>query len=148
MSDMPELEGGESAPVEEAPVDAAQPEQPAEMPLAEAPIVENKPKRRVSIYWKRPKSHLYEYNYDYCSNYYKGMVDYLDRKGSGVQPALPKAMSWAERSMLTYTEKREAKSRGFDPDAELLTKIRSSVDTYTTHARAYARKITSTMTYQ
>ena len=37
---------------------------------------------------------------------------------------------------------------GFDPDAELLTKIRSSVDTYTTHARAYARKITSVMTYQ
>lgn len=27
--------------------------------------------KRVSLYWKRPKSHLYEYNYDYGSNYYK-----------------------------------------------------------------------------
>lgn len=62
MSDMPELEGGEVVP--DAPADAAdaQPEVPAEMPLGEAPV-ENKPKRRVSLYWKRPKSHLYEYNY-------------------------------------------------------------------------------------
>ena len=76
------------------------------------------------------------------------MVDYLDRKGSGLNSSPPKAMSWAERSMLTYTEKREAKRSGVDPDAELLSKIRSSVDSYTTHARAYARKITSVLTYQ
>ena len=63
MSDMPELEGGEAAPVavEEAPAAEAAAEQPAEMPLGEAPV--EKRKRRVSIYWKRPKSHLYEYNF-------------------------------------------------------------------------------------
>lgn len=62
MSDMPELEGGEAPAVEEAPAaPEAAAEQPAEMPLGEAPV--EKRKRRVSIYWKRPKSHLYEYNF-------------------------------------------------------------------------------------
>ena len=43
---------------------------PTEQVNLNLPEVEKR-RKRVSIYWKRPKSHLYEYNYDYGSNYYK-----------------------------------------------------------------------------
>lgn len=126
---------------------AAEPAPAAEPQLA-MPEPEKR-RKRVSIYWKRPKSHLYEYNFDYGANYYKGMVDYLDEKSGGYKPSPPKALSWAERALKTYSEKREAAARNKDKDqdAELLHKIRNSVNTYTVHARAYTRKITSQMTY-
>lgn len=43
----------------------------ADAQLNSAPAEVERRKKRVSLYWKRPKSHLYEYNYDYGANYYK-----------------------------------------------------------------------------
>lgn len=79
----------------------------------------------------------------------KGMIDYLDERSGGYKPEPPKALSWAERALRTYSEKREAAARNQEknPDTELLHKIRNSVNTYTVHARTYARKVTSTLTY-
>lgn len=77
--DEPEMEGGGDTfvPVEggEAAVDVPADAQATEMiavegdaiPPAEIlpniPVEVEKRKSRVSIHWKRPKSHLYEYNY-------------------------------------------------------------------------------------
>lgn len=89
MSEMPELEGGDSVPVEN--VEAASAEvQTNESIVASTQLIETKRKKRVSVHWNRPKAHLYEYNYgethssqafffllsyisylDYGSNYYK-----------------------------------------------------------------------------
>lgn len=121
---------------------------PNEALLASAPVSDKK-KKRVSLHWNRPKCHLYEYNYDYGSNYYKGMIDYLDKRSSGYRLSPPKAQSWAERALKTYTEKREArgKGNGNDPDVQLLYNIRSNVRKYTVHSKLWNRKVTSHMTY-
>ena len=73
------------------------------------------------------------------------MIDYLDERGSGYKPAPPKPLTWAERALRTYSEKREAiaQHKVSDPDVELLHKIRTSVNTYTVHAKAYHRKYTA-----
>ena len=75
MSDeMPELEGGDAfVPLEDTNAVIAEGEIPAEnaadpaAAVAEVPqnipVEVEKRKKRVSLYWKRPKSHLYEYNY-------------------------------------------------------------------------------------
>lgn len=76
------------------------------------------------------------------------MVDYLDKRGSGYKLSPPRAQSWAERALHTYTEKREARGKNKnDPDVELLHKIRNNVHTYTVHTKLYNRKVTSHMTY-
>lgn len=76
MSDeMPELEGGDAfVPIDDGNVvmaegaegipaeNADQAPAPAEVPQ-NIPVEVEKRKKRVSLYWKRPKSHLYEYNY-------------------------------------------------------------------------------------
>jgi len=96
------------------------------------------------LHWNRPKSHVYEYNFDYGGNYYKAMVDYLDNRTSGLNPELPKAQNWAERAMRTYSEKRAASTNTANKDVELLHKVRGSINTYTYHAKQYARKYTTT----
>jgi hypothetical protein len=70
--EMPDLEGGDTF-IQEG--DAQASSQGMETNAAEAdqvpaaeiqpniPVEVEKRKKRVSIYWKRPKSHLYEYNY-------------------------------------------------------------------------------------
>lgn len=55
----------------EAEVPVAGEEAAAAQPAAEAPVVEMRKKKPCALYWKRPKSHLYEYNYGYGENYYK-----------------------------------------------------------------------------
>lgn len=157
---MPDLEGGDTfVPLEEG--DASAVAQETEINAAEAgsvppaeiqpniPVEVEKRKKRVSLHWKRPKSHLYEYNYDYGSNYYKGMIDYLDERSSGCKPSPPKALNWAERALKTYSEKREAAARNKDKDqdAQLLHSIRNTVNSYTVHARTYTRKVTASLTY-
>jgi len=148
MSDeFPALEGEVPMEVpagEGEPVPVAE-EEAAAAPVEVAPVVEMRKKKPCALYWKRPKSHLYEYNYGYGENYYKGMIDYLDERSSGFKPSPPKAQNWAERALKTYTERRQAAARStaVDPDVELLHKIRNNVNTYTVHAKAYARKYTT-----
>lgn len=66
MSEMPELEGGDSfVPLESG--ETGEAPAPAQVQLDEAILaaapVSDKKKKRVSVNWNRPKSHLYEYNY-------------------------------------------------------------------------------------
>ena len=78
MDEIPELEGGapsmdnndEFVPMEGAGNAEAAPAMETQQPNLNLQEVEKR-RKRVSIYWKRPKSHLYEYNYDYGANYYK-----------------------------------------------------------------------------
>jgi hypothetical protein len=88
MDEMPELEGGVPsmdncdafAPLESDGAGSAEaaPTEPQQVNL-NLPEVEKR-RKRVSIYWKRPKSHLYEYNYDYGSNYYKVVQPFIFKK--------------------------------------------------------------------
>jgi len=146
MSDeFPALEGEVSMQVPAGEGEAVPEEAAAPEPAAAAPVVEMRKKKPCALYWKRPKSHLYEYNYGYGENYYKGMIDYLDERSNGFKPSPPKPLNWAERALKSYTEKREAaaRSNAINPDVELLHKIRNNVNTYTVHAKAYARKYTT-----
>ncbi len=77
MSDeIPELEGNDtfvpmdSTVAEESGIGASVDETAAGA-QSSMPVEVERRKKRVSLYWKRPKSHLYEYNYDYGENYYK-----------------------------------------------------------------------------
>lgn len=149
----PALEGESSVLVDETVQAAAEGEsaEPVAAAAAEdtATAAAAKPERRkkkpCDLYWKRPKSHLYEYNYGYGENYYKAQIDYLDQRSNGFKPSPPKALNWAERALNAYTERRGARrnNKVNDPDVELLHKIRNNVNTYTVHAKAYARKYTT-----
>ena len=75
----PTLEGEQELAPAEAPAEApagAPAEAPAPEPeaAAPAPVVEMRKKKPCNLFWKRPKSHLYEYNYGYGENYYKVSV--------------------------------------------------------------------------
>jgi len=43
-------------------------------------------------HWARPKSTLYEYNYDYGSYYYRPMIDYLNVRSKGGYAEVVKPM--------------------------------------------------------
>ena len=70
-SNRPTARMSEEVPALEAPA-AADAAPPAEAP-AEAPqsVAEARKKRGPPLHWNRPKSHVYEYNFDYGGNYYK-----------------------------------------------------------------------------
>merc|ERR1712137_1444051 len=126
MSDeFPALEGEVSMQVPAGEGEAVPEEAAAPEPAAVAPVVEMRKKKPCALYWKRPKSHLYEYNYGYGENYYKGMIDYLDERSNGFKPSPPKPLNWAERALKSYTEKREAaaRSNAINPDVNCCTKF-------------------------
>lgn len=52
---------------------------------------------RTGSHWKRPPTKVYDYNYDVGSNYYKGMINHLDKKYAGVSTEPPGPKSFAER---------------------------------------------------
>jgi len=103
------------------------------------------PKRRVAafVHWKRPKSQLYEYNYDYGSNYYRPMIDYLDERASGGHPATPKPMLWEERALKSYMDRNHRSSASkVSRDAMLLQSLRSSSNRYMAHTKSFiARRV-------
>lgn len=52
----------------------------------------------------RPKFLQYRYMYDYRTNYYDDVIDYLDKRGRGVNREVPRAQTWAERVLRTHTK--------------------------------------------
>jgi hypothetical protein len=104
------------------------------------------PKRRPKhfVHWQRPKSQLYEYNYDYGSNYYRPMLDYLDQRAQGGHPEQPKAMSWEERALRSYMDRgRISSASKISKDAMLLQSIRSTSNRYIAHTKTYiSRRVT------
>jgi len=104
---------------------------------------EPKKRPKVFVHWARPKSYVYEYNYDYGSNYYRPMVDYLDQRQRGGKPEAPKPLSWEERALKSYLERTaRTSSLRHTRDHELLQSIRSSSHHYLAHTKTYARKVT------
>ncbi|ODN04188.1 Flightin [Orchesella cincta] len=103
------------------------------------------PKKKITqfVHWARPKSSLYEYNYDYGSYYYRPMIDYLDSRSRGVRSDIPVPQYWEERALRSYMDRnRRTQSVRISRDAQLLQNIRSSQSHYVVHAKTTARKLT------
>ena len=100
--------------------------------------------------WKRPKSHLYEYNYDYGSNYYRSMINYLDARNGGERGLeRPGPETWGERALKSYLERayRKDHMREPGPDEQLLYHIRRSCSSYIHHAKSYSRRLTTQVNF-
>lgn len=52
----------------------------------------------------RPKFLQYRYMYDYRTNYYNDVIDYLDKRAKGEACDVPRAQTWAERVLRTHTK--------------------------------------------
>jgi hypothetical protein len=107
------------------------------------------PKKKITQFshWARPKSTLYEYNYDYGSYYYRPMIDYLDQRSRGTRAEAPKPMFWEERAQQAYSDRsRRTQSCRVSRDSVLLANIRNSASHYVAHNKSYTRKVTG-MTY-
>ncbi|KAJ4436502.1 hypothetical protein ANN_16533 [Periplaneta americana] len=89
-------------------------------------------------HWSRPTHLQYRYLYDYRHNYYNDVIDYLDRKTRGLNRDIPRAQTWAERVLRTYTKDvSSAANTSRNRDIELLTSIRACNNYYTYHSRDY-----------
>jgi len=107
------------------------------------------PKKKITQFshWSRPKSTLYDYNYDYGSYYYRPMIDYLNHRSRGDRVEAPKPLFWEERALNSYMDRsRRTQSCRINRDTVLLQNIRNSANHYIAHSKNYARKITG-MTY-
>jgi hypothetical protein len=128
----------ELAPEEAPPTEAL----PEEEPPAPEVSTSRDPNRRILYrHWSRPTSLQYNYIYDYRRNYYDDVIDYLDRKTKGLNRDIPRAQTWAERVLRTYT--KDTKSAAFQSrhrDVELLNSIRASNCFYRLHNRDYLIK--------
>ncbi|OXA62897.1 paramyosin, short form [Folsomia candida] len=94
-------------------------------------------------HWARPKSALYEYNYDYGSYYYRPMIDYLNSRSQGARADTVKPLFWEERALKSYMDRsRRTQSCRVNKDTILLQNIRNSNSHYVAHSKSYARKIT------
>jgi len=106
----------------------------------------SKSKKKVTefVHWERPKSQLYEYNYDYGSYYYRPMIDYINQKRSGGSGPAPKPQFWEERALRSYMDRniKRSHSTRLTKDEILLKNIRNSSHHYVIHSKAYAQKIT------
>lgn len=49
----------------------------------------------------RPKFLQYKYMYNYRTNYYDDVIDYIDKKQTGVAREIPRPQTWAERVLRT-----------------------------------------------
>lgn len=52
----------------------------------------------------RPQFLQYRYMYDYRTNYYNDVIDYLDKRSRGQKVEVPRAQTWAERVLRTHTK--------------------------------------------
>ncbi|XP_037035142.1 flightin [Bradysia coprophila] len=123
----------------DAPADG-EPLPEAEVPPQEDP---NRP-RPLQLYkhWVRPKFLQYRYMYDYRTNYYDDVIDYLDKRGRGVNREVPRAQTWAERVLRTHTNpsaldyyKGQKKE-----DRHLIQTIAATIRTHNYHTKAYENR--------
>ncbi|KAH8296330.1 hypothetical protein KR054_004881 [Drosophila jambulina] len=88
----------------------------------------------------RPKFLQYKYMYNYRTNYYDDVIDYIDKKQTGVARDIPRPQTWAERVLRT----RNISSSGIDSfapsakrDKQLIQTLAASIRTYNYHTKAY-----------
>ncbi|EDV97382.1 flightin [Drosophila grimshawi] len=99
-------------------------------------------RKPVQLYrhWVRPKFLQYKYMYNYRTNYYDDVIDYLDKKQVGVSREIPRPQTWAERVLRT----RDINGNGIDNyaqstkrDKHLIQTLAASIRTYNYHTKAY-----------
>jgi len=141
----------EPAPAAAAPAPAAAEEAPPAAavedarPEAEVPPQETDAYRRpVQLYrhWVRPKFLQYRYMYDYRTNYYNDVIDYLDKRSKGQNPDVPRAQTWAERVLRTHTNPSSLDYYNSQKkeDRHLIQTIASSIKTHNYHTKAYINR--------
>ncbi|XP_055689765.1 flightin isoform X2 [Lutzomyia longipalpis] len=99
-------------------------------------------------HWVRPQFLQYNYMYDYRTNYYDDVIEYLDKKNRGLKPEVPRAQTWAERVLRTHTSKHRPVFECCTPmkkgDSKLIQTLSSSIKAHNYHSRAYiSRKYSS-----
>nr|CAD7464254.1 unnamed protein product [Timema tahoe] len=90
-------------------------------------------------YWTRPTHLQYKYLYNYRYNYYDDVIDYLDKRSKGLTREIPRAQTWAERALRSFSSRSETYSDRHK-DWELLNTIRASNNYYHYHSRDYITK--------
>ncbi|KAH8286840.1 hypothetical protein KR018_001532 [Drosophila ironensis] len=122
--------GEEAAPEEEV---AAPPPPPPEDDGYRKPV-------QLYRHWVRPKFLQYKYMYNYRTNYYDDVIDYIDKKQTGVSREIPRPQTWAERVLRT----RNISGGGIDSyapsakrDKQLIQTLAASIRTYNYHTKAY-----------
>lgn len=101
-------------------------------------------RRPVTLYkhWVRPKFLQYKYMYNYRTNYYDDVIDYLDKRQHGVDRDIPRAQTWAERVMRTNASSRNLESykAQHKEDKHLIQVLAASIKTHNYHTRAYINR--------
>lgn len=99
-------------------------------------------KSRQVFFSYRPKFLNYKYIYDYRSNYYDDVIDYLNKRQKGLIRDVPRAQEWAERAMrysvqnYGQTEADQAAAK----DLYLLGDISTSARFYRYHSNAFVHQ--------
>ncbi|XP_034480842.1 flightin [Drosophila innubila] len=98
-------------------------------------------RKPVQLYrhWVRPKFLQYKYMYNYRTNYYDDVIDYLDKKQVGVTRDIPRPQTWAERVLRTRNI-NGSDIESFVPtkrDKQLIQTLAASIRTYNYHTKAY-----------
>ncbi|KAK5642868.1 hypothetical protein RI129_009035 [Pyrocoelia pectoralis] len=90
-------------------------------------------------HWIRPKFLQYNYLYNYRHNYYDDVIDYLDKRQRGLSRDVPRAQTWAERALRTYTNKfnREEYFKQSADDTKLVTNSKLSGSFHRYHSKQY-----------
>ncbi|KAL0279889.1 UNVERIFIED_CONTAM: hypothetical protein PYX00_001357 [Menopon gallinae] len=97
-------------------------------------------------HWVRPRTSQYSYLYDYRKNYYDDVIDYLDRRKSGMYRDVPRPQTWAERALRTYTQKLGTTENAIKArnDTDLIHKVQQSRVLHTVHTKlSHARHFTT-----
>ncbi|XP_036325962.1 flightin [Rhagoletis pomonella] len=132
--------GAESAPVEGEAGPAAAEEEAAPPP---PPPEDDGYRKPVQLYrhWVRPQFLQYKYMYNYRTNYYDDVIDYLDKKQVGVPREIPRAQTWAERvlrsSSTGYGRDLDSYTSSGKRDKHLVQTLAASIRTHNYHTKAY-----------
>ncbi|XP_068148850.1 flightin [Drosophila tropicalis] len=126
----------------ETPVEGAAAEPEEEFKAPPQPPEDDGYRKPVQLYrhWVRPKFLQYKYMYNYRTNYYDDVIDYLDKKQVGEARDIPRPQTWAERVLRT----RNISGSGIDSfapstkrDKQLIQTLAASIRTYNYHTKAY-----------
>ncbi|XP_017059400.1 flightin [Drosophila ficusphila] len=98
-------------------------------------------RKPVQLYrhWVRPKFLQYKYMYNYRTNYYDDVIDYIEKKQTGVTREIPRPQTWAERVLRTR-DISGSDIGSYAPakrDKQLIQTLAASIRTYNYHTKAY-----------
>ncbi|KAL5290454.1 fln family protein [Megaselia abdita] len=108
------------------------------------PPDDDKYRKPVQLYrhWVRPKFLQYRYMYNYRTNYYDDVIDYLDKKQKGENREIPRPQTWAERVLrVQHTGPRSFDDYGVHkPESLRLVTLPAVIRTYNYHTKAYVNQ--------